>query len=185
MSGPSTVGACSVGSGLTGAGYSSGGRRPTVNSAPARFRSSGTPEDRPAGDRGTHQVRPAGCRPGPAGPAGRRSPTGPGRRPRRVPQHQDQRGGAGAQQLQARTASSTTTSARRTMPPGARLDTCAPTQTPGSAPISRDDGEVELEVAEEQVAERRRRDQRDRLDQVGADQLAGPDASGRAAAAPR
>ena len=70
-------------------------------------------------------------------------------------------------------ASSTITRAVRTSPAGARDEIRAPISTPGIEPTRTAAAMSSVQVAEEGVAERGRGDQRDRLDQVGADQVVG------------
>ncbi len=70
-------------------------------------------------------------------------------------------------------ASRTKAKARRMRPPGARERHLRTDPDAGDAADEQRRGERELEVAEEQVRERGRGDERHRLHQVGADELAG------------
>ena len=61
-------------------------------------------------------------------------------------------------------------------PPGARLESWAPRNAPGIAPSSSDDVMASEKLAEQEVAERRRADERDRLREVRADERRGLEA---------
>jgi hypothetical protein len=73
-------------------------------------------------------------------------------------------------------ASSTNASARRTRLPGARDESWAPEPDAGDAADQQGRRHLEPEVAEEHVAEGGRGHERDGLQQVGADELARPQA---------
>ena len=65
------------------------------------------------------------------------------------------------------------------IPPGARLEIWAPMNAPGIAPISSDAVMASEKLAEEEVPERRRADERDRLGQVRARRAPTPSGPGR------
>jgi hypothetical protein len=70
-------------------------------------------------------------------------------------------------------ARSTTASAPRISPPGARDEIVAPSSAAGDRADEQGRRHGELEIAEQQVTDRRRRDQGHSLDEVGADEIVG------------